>query len=229
MKYIAVIPARGGSKGVPNKNIREIKGKPLIAYTIEQALSCGLFQKVFVNTDCEKIKTEAEKYGAEVPFLRPDHLATDKATTIDTIRHAIPEYEKVSDFDAVFLLQPTSPFRSRKSFLEAIEGVKKCGSAVSYSPPKEHPSRMRYIQNGKVTPVMEEPDTLRRQELPELFVRNGAIYAFLKELPFQADSLIPDRHHPVIMEEMAGINIDTPFDMKMAELFLQQNFDVFPI
>ena len=217
MRCIAIIPARGGSKGVPDKNIKDINGKALIGYTIEQALECNLFEKVFVNTDSVRIKEVAESFGAEVPFLRPDYLATDSATTLDTVCHAISFYERYVDFEGVFLLQPTSPFRDKKSFDDAYRGVKERGSAVSYSPPREHPSRMRFIESGRVSNVMEEPKSLRRQDLPAVFVRNGAIYAFHKKIPFTKKSLIPKNHYPIIMDEMAGINIDTHFDMKIAE------------
>lgn len=226
MKFIALIPARGGSKGVPEKNIKIIKGKPLIAYTIEQALKSGIFSEVFVNTDSAEIAEIALKTGAKVPFLRPSDLATDNSGTLDVVKHSIPLYEKISDFDAVFLLQPTSPFRRMKDFIETkklLENGSLC--VVSYSEPNEHPSRMRFIDEKGVREVVSEPNSLRRQELSPVFVRNGAIYAFMKSLPFEENSLVTKNHKPVFMDSFATINIDSPFDMMLAELIFEKFYD----
>ncbi len=221
MKAIAIIPARGGSKGVPKKNIKEINGKPLIAYTINQAIKSGIFQEIFVNTDSDEISKIAKKFRANVPFLRPKELATDTATTLDVIKHAIKEYEKLVDFDTVFLLQPTSPFRKKEDFLTAFNILKsKAKSLASYSEASEHPSRMKFIENNTVFDILQEPKSLRRQEMKKVFVRNGAIYAFSKEIPFKENTLLPKNHFPLIMDEFASINIDTPFDMMIAELVL---------
>ncbi len=226
MKIIALIPARGKSKGIPAKNIRIINGKPLIAYTIEQALQSAQFTDVFVNTDSEEIAEISLKYGAKIPFLRPESLAEDNSKTIDVVRHAIPIYEKLSDFQAVMLLQPTTPFRRKKDYEQVaffLETGSKC--VVSYSEPSEHPSRMRYIDSSGISEIMNEHNSLRRQELAAVFVRNGAFYGFLKNLPFEEETLISKIHTPLFMDRFGGINIDTPFDMAVAELLLKQYYN----
>ena len=220
MKNIAIIPARGGSKGVPKKNIKQINGKPLIAYTIEQALNSEIFQKVFVNTDSKEIANISKTFGAEIPFIRPKELASDTATTLEVVKHAIKEYEKLIDFDTIFILQPTSPFRTKKDFFTAIKILRKADSLASYSVASEHPSRMKFIENNQVIDILKEPQSLRRQEMKKVFVRNGAIYALKKQIPFKLNTLLPKNHFPLIMNELASINIDTHFDMMIAELIL---------
>lgn len=226
MKLIAIIPARGGSKGIPGKNIKEINGKPLIAYSIEQALDSGVFDHVFVNTESKEIADIAKKYGAKVPFLRPDELAEDRAKTISVIKHGITEYRLICDFDAVVLMQPTSPFRRKADLLETKRlleiGVR---AIASYSPAQEHPSRMKMIKENRVQELIPEPETLRRQDMKQVFVRNGAIYAFTKEVPFELDTLLPENHYPLIMDDFASVNIDEPFDMLVAELLITHAWD----
>ncbi len=218
-KYIAIIAARGGSKGVPGKNLKEIGGKPLIAHSIKQAYTAGFFKHVFVNTDDKTIAEEAVKYGAEIPFMRPEHLATDTATTLDTLLHAIKEYEKICDFQSVFLLQPTSPFRRDKDFKSVLDVMEKgAEAATTYSPAQEHPSRMKIIRNNRVHDIVKEPKSLRRQETSCVVVRNGSIYAFRKNLPYEAGTLIPPSHEPVMTDNFSAVNIDTPFDLLVAKL-----------
>jgi CMP-N,N'-diacetyllegionaminic acid synthase len=137
-KIIAIIPARGGSKGLPGKNIKRLAGKPLIAWTIEQAKKSGWIDKLIVDTDDEKIAEIARKYGAEVPFLRPKELAQDKSSIYDVIFHALDWFKKIGlDFDSVALLEPTSPLRKDDDIDNAVrlflKNYKRWGDLFRYS------------------------------------------------------------------------------------------------
>jgi CMP-N,N'-diacetyllegionaminic acid synthase len=152
-KFLAIIPARGGSKGIPNKNIMAICGKPLIAYTIEAGKKSKYIDEVVVSTDSDDIKEIAQKYGAKVPFLRPDELSNDSAKSIDLVLHAIDFYKSNNiSYDYVILLQPTSPLRTFMHIDEAVEKLIKYDktSLVSVCEAAENPILMRSIQNEKL-------------------------------------------------------------------------------
>ena len=170
-KILAVIPARGGSKGVSRKNIRLIAGKPLIAYTINTALKAKhLFHRVIVSTDDEEIATVAKEYGAEVPFLRQMELSTDKAPMVPVLQHAVQFVERQDGIhlDWVFLLQPTEPLRKISDIQKAMELASEgnCDSVISVKRVfAHHPILMKKIENGRLTPFMvEEKEGTRRQE-----------------------------------------------------------------
>ena len=179
-KILAIIPARAGSKGIKDKNIIDLNGKPLIAYSIEAGLKSKYIDKVVVTTDGEEIAREAIKYGAEVPFLRPEYLSSDNAKTIDAVIHCIEEMEKLGEkYDYVVLLQPTQPLRQSWHIDEAIELIleKNEEALVSVSKVKDHPILMRTIDsNGYAINLLEGSSTKRRQEFPDFYKVNGAIY-----------------------------------------------------
>ena len=180
---IALIPARGGSKGLPGKNTRSLLGKPLIAWTIEQAKACKFIDRIVVTTDDPDISKISKQYNAEVPFLRPAELATDQASTIDMILHALSFFEKEGNFyDSLVLLEPTSPLRDVRDVengllelysnkkAESIVGVSKVVSA--------HPSFLMEIKNGFICPHSDsEFSPLRRQEITDLYFPEGSFYA----------------------------------------------------
>jgi CMP-N,N'-diacetyllegionaminic acid synthase len=195
--FIAIIPARGGSKGLPGKNIKDLCGKPLIAWSIESGLDSAYLDKVVVSTDCENIASIAKDYGAKVPFLRPAYLATDTATTFDVVKHVIEYYqdkEKVT-YDFVVLLEPTSPLRDAGDIERMIEKVVEnkgdIDSVVSIGEVHEHPSIMKKIVENKFLDnyCKDLEMKYRRQDSDSAYFPYGVAYivntdSFLNEKTF---------------------------------------------
>lgn len=177
-KIIAMIPARAGSKGIINKNLVDLNGKPLIQYTIEVAIQSKYIDKVLVSTDGEEIAQISEKLGAYVPFLRPKELASDTSKTIDAIYYTKIELMKRGEhFNSIVLLQPTSPSRTSEELDEAIEKYYQSKkNLVSVSLVKEHPIMMRTINDDELTPMLEMKSDVRRQDFPKYYIVDGNIY-----------------------------------------------------
>lgn len=182
-RVVAIVPARGGSKGLPGKNLRPMLGKPLIGWTIEQALSCGsALDAVIVTTDDPAIAATARQFGAEVPFLRPPHLATDVASSIDVVLHALDAVSAAGrSFDIVVLLEPTSPLRETTDILGALarlEGDAAVDSVVSVAPAESgHPAFLYRIEAGWLRPYGgSQPTGLRRQDLDPVYFLEGSVY-----------------------------------------------------
>ncbi|WP_225340722.1 acylneuraminate cytidylyltransferase family protein [Lysinibacillus capsici] len=176
-RIVAIIPARGGSKGIPNKNIIEVGGKPLIAYTIETALQSKYVDNIFVTTDSEKIAKISRQWGASVPFLRPSILATDEAKIIDAVIHTLENLPELYDY--VLILQPTQPLRTTIQIDKAIELIinSQEDSLVSVSKAKQHPILMRTIdENGKLQSLLRQNSTVRRQDFQDIYIVDGSIY-----------------------------------------------------
>ena len=228
--YMAIIAARGGSKRLPNKNIIEFAGKPLIAWTIEAGLNCKFFDKVIVTTDDEKIADVSKEFGAEAPFLRPKELATDSAKSEDVIIHAVNYYkEKNETFENIVLLQPTSPLRDAVEIENAIDFfIKRNASAVVSVNKVDHsPLWMNTLpENLSMNNFLREDiKGIRSQELPQYYQLNGAINIcrteiFVKEKTF----FLNDNLFAYIMPKEKSVDIDTEFDLKFAEyMFYQSN------
>jgi len=182
-KIIAIIPARGGSKGLINKNIKDMCGKPLIAHTIENALKSQYLDEVMVTTDSQAIANIASEYGASVPFLRPDFLACDSATSVDTVIHTLEFYEEKfnTHFDYLILLEPTSPLREENDIDNMIEKLlnnsENFDSLSSIGTINEHPSIVKKIDNNTLVPFCKELElTTRRQENEEAYFPYGVGY-----------------------------------------------------
>ena len=225
MNTIAIIPARGGSKGIPQKNIIDLGGLPLLAWSISVARAAKVLDEVYVSTDDDEIAKIAKEYGARVPFLRPKELATDKATTVDAISHFILKLKLENNCpDIVVLLQPTQPFRSVETIIKAIEAYKLTGSGVvSVSRVAEHPVLMRYFD--KSTSVLTRllgnvNSTVRRQDFSEVYRVNGAVYVNSVEDYLQKKSL-NDNPIGVITTELEGVDIDTLDDLDYARFLIQ--------
>ena len=191
-KVLGVITARGGSKGIPGKNIKLLGGKPLIAYTIETAKKSKMLTNLIVSTDAEEIAMIAGRYGVEVPFLRPREYAGDKAPHLPVMKHAIEFMEKQEGivYDSVVILQPTSPFRTVDDLDGTIKKLieTKADSAVSISeiPSGWHPIKIKKLEGDKVLPYcIPEEEGLRRQDLPVAYKRNGGVYAITIETAFE--------------------------------------------
>lgn len=216
MKIDALIPARGGSKGIPRKNIQELGGKPLIAWTIEAALKSDSIRRVIVSTDDEEIAEVAKQYGAEVPALRPSKLAEDDTPSIEVIHHAL---ENWTDCDALILLQPTSPFRNDQHIEEAIELFKKNTDCYIVSVHEnDQPLEWMFYQdqNNLLHPIIE--NQVHRRQLAEiLYILNGAIYIGKREIfrDVEKKSKIP-----YILEQKYALDIDTIIDLKYAQFIL---------
>lgn len=219
MKVLGLIPARSGSKSILQKNLVDLGGVPLIGWTIRAALESKL-DLVMVSTDDTEISDVSKRFGAEVPFLRPKNLALDLSLTIDTVLHAIRNIS--GEFDAVMLLQPTSPFRLASDINDALNLLVDCSSVISVVPVEgNHPARMKYIESGflKDPTFAESTENIPRQNLSPLFIRNGAIYlSTLNTL--KSRSFKGPRSRPLIMPRERSLNIDSPFDLKLARAML---------
>ena len=228
-KILAVIPARGGSKGVPRKNVAMVGGKPLIAYTIEAAKAAGnLLYRIIVSTDDPEISEIALKYGAEVPFLRPAELATDRTPMIPVLQHAarfIEDQQNVH-LDWILLLQPTTPLRTAEDIAAAIElgNQSDCTSVISVVQVfSVHPILMKRIEAERLLPFcVEEKEGTRRQDYqPPAYMRNGAIYMTRRDILLEKGSIWGDSICPYIMPEERSVNIDSLLDLKLFELMLR--------
>ena len=224
-KIVAIIPARGGSKGVKRKNIRQLNNKPLIAYTIEAAHRSKYIEKVVVSTEDIEIAEVSKYYGAEVPYLRPVELATDTAATIDVILNMLKYLEDNEGYKSeyVALLQCTSPFRNEKHIDEAIEKLfhTQMDAITSVCEVKDNPYWSNVFNGERLEYFLEVGRNFtRRQDLPKVYTFNGAIYIIKTEVLKKLKTLEPDRLTGYIMDELSSCDIDTELDFKMAELMM---------
>ncbi|MCY6483562.1 acylneuraminate cytidylyltransferase family protein [Clostridium aestuarii] len=228
-KILAIIPARGGSKGIPYKNIMDICGKPLIAYTIEAAKKSKYIDYTMVSTDDSKIKEVSLKHKASVPFLRPEQISNDSAKSIDVVIHGINFLsEKGECFDYVILLQPTSPLRNCNDIDNAIEVLmnSKEDSLISVCEVDENPAIMRTIKDNRLEPIIEfTGDNLRRQELPKVYIFNGALYINKVRMLLEEKNFFNEKTLPYIMKREKSVDIDSMLDAKLVELILKENSD----
>ncbi|MBZ9687635.1 acylneuraminate cytidylyltransferase family protein [Clostridium estertheticum] len=229
-RFLAVIPARGGSKGIPNKNIMAICGKPLIAYTIEAGKKSKYIDEIIVSTDSDVIKVIAQQYGAVVPFLRPEELSSDSAKSIDVVIHAIDFYKNNNiTFDYVILLQPTSPLRTFEHLDKAIEKIIESSgtSLVSVCEAEENPILMRNIENDKLKEVISfEGTNLRRQDLPTFYIFNGALYINSTDMLVDEKKFVNEDTIPYVMDKESSVDIDTMLDARLVELIIKESMDV---
>ncbi|MBW9155776.1 acylneuraminate cytidylyltransferase family protein [Clostridium sp. FP2] len=229
-RFLAIIPARGGSKGIPNKNVMAICGKPLIAYTIEAGKKSKYIDEIIVSTDSDVIKVIAQQYGAVVPFLRPEELSSDSAKSIDVVIHAIDFYKNNNiDFDYVILLQPTSPLRTFEHLDKAIEKIIESNrtSLVSVCEAEENPILMRNIENDKLKEVISfEGTNLRRQDLPTFYIFNGALYINSTDMLVDEKKFVNEDTIPYVMDKESSVDIDTMLDARLVELIIKESMDV---
>ena len=224
MKVLGVIPARGGSKGVPGKNIRILHGMPLICYSVREATSSSL-ERTIVTTDSLEIADLAKSCGGDVPFMRPSALAADDTPTLPVILHALDELKET--FDAVMVLQPTSPLRTAADIDMAISllaGDYSADSVISVVKVSDHhPARMKILRDGVLydPPFVENVEGLRRQDLPEYYLRNGAIYLTRTEVLRQQRSFKGSRCLGYLMPDERSVNIDSELDFLLAEAILR--------
>lgn len=227
---LAVIPARGGSKGVPGKNIRELAGKPLVVYTIEAAIESGVFEKVIVSTDSMEIAEIARKSGAEVPFIRPAEISGDVASSDEVIKHAVDFFEDRGDiFTKVCKLQPTSPLRNATHIKEAYQLVqeKDADFVVSVCECEHSP-----LWSGKLGDDLSMDDFVRdeiklacRQKLTTYYRLNGAIYMAKMDAFKRERGFFGANGYAYLMAQTDSIDIDSELDFKIAECIMRERDD----
>jgi len=228
-KVLGVVTARGGSKGVPGKNLKLLAGKPLIAYTIDAARASGVFDRLILSTDDDAIADAGRRCGCEVPFVRPAELARDETPHLPVLQHAVGWLETHDGYrcDLVMILQPTSPLRQPHHIREAVDLIARTGAdsvvSVSAPPAHYHPLRMLRIDAAGAATLFVTGEPVRRrvnrrQDLPDAWVMNGAIYLFRRSLLDAADpSLYGDRSVAYVMPAPYGLSIDTAEDWADAE------------
>lgn len=225
MKNIAIIPARSGSKGLKDKNIKDLLGKPMMAYTIEAALASEMFGCVHVSTDSDLYADIAKSYGADVPFLRDRSLAQDTTSTWDALRYAVSRYQALGEeFDLVTLLQPTSPLRDARDIREAMRVFReKEADAVVSVCEMEHPLQICNTlgENGSMYQFIDSNKVGARQAHAPCYRINGAIYIQKTKLLMSKENLYNERSYAYIMDRTHSIDIDGAFDFAVAELALR--------
>ncbi|SHK01229.1 acylneuraminate cytidylyltransferase family protein [Tepidibacter formicigenes] len=228
MEILAIIPARGGSKGVPRKNIKNFNGKPLIAWTIEAAKKSKYVSKVLVNTEDKEIAQISKEYGADIPFLRPENLAQDDTPTMDVIIHTIKKLKENSNYnpDYILLLQCTSPLRNENHIDEAVELIinKKVDSIISVTEVEHTPFWMKKIDNnGHLQDFIayDKKKLTRRQDFPKLYRLNGAIYIAKTDKLLEFKDFETNRTIPYVMDRVSSIDIDSLEDFNIAQFYMK--------
>jgi CMP-N,N'-diacetyllegionaminic acid synthase len=224
MKILALIPARGGSKRLPGKNIRVLGGKPLIVWSIDVAKDIEGICDILVSTDDPAIAAVCSETGALVPWLRPANLATDTASSVDVALHALDWYEaEKGTVDGLLLLQPTSPLRTKETVIKGIELFKFNGlnPVLSVSPTHAHPMWAMKIEGGYVKPYMSKSGLeVRSQDLPPALVVNGSFYLISPSELRAGRSFIGDKTTPLLIESpQEALDIDTEWDFSVAKIF----------
>ena len=230
MRTIGIIPARGGSKGIPRKNLAPLLGKPLLAYTIEAAKASGFLTDIVVSTEDQEIATVSRNCGAQVPFYRPAELATDKTLSVPVVLHALREMEQITSkpYDIVVMLQPTSPLRSAHDIDSGIQLLLDTGADSVISVVNvggHHPFRMKRVvgQNVLINYIDQGFEDMRpRQELPPVYIRSGALYIVRRSVLAEQQTFVGRDCRAYIMPEGRAINIDTRLDLILAEQLLRQ-------
>lgn len=225
-KILALIPARGGSKGIKDKNIIDLCGKPLIAYSIECGLQSKYIDSVVVTTDSEKIAEVSRQHGARVPFMRPAELALDTSSTMEAVLHAVGTLKEMGEnYDAFVLLQPTQPLRTSEDVDKAIEVYVAKGEEdlISVSPVSEHPFLMRTIgEDGQLHQALSYAKDIRRQDAPPYYRVDGCIY-INNIAKLDKNSQFAKNAVPFIMEHSHAVDIDDPVDLHVAEYYLKNS------
>jgi CMP-N,N'-diacetyllegionaminic acid synthase len=226
MKNIAIIPARSGSKGLKDKNIKLLNGKPLIAHTIGTAIQSGVFEEIMVSTDSESYAEIAREWGACVPFLRSVELSTDDALSWDVVKDVLIRYKQLGrEFDTVALLQPTSPLRSAEDILTGYNKLieKGANSVIAVCEVDHSPlwSNNLPTDHSLVNFINKEIKGLPRQSLPVYYRINGALYIVKTEFLFCTDDIYRDKSFAIIMTKGHSVDIDDVLDFELAELAMK--------
>lgn len=230
MKNIAIIPARSGSKGLPDKNIKFLCGKPMMAYTIEAAISSKLFDEVMVSTDSEEYAEIAKKYGAKVPFLRSKKNSSDVANSWDMIEEVLEGYKKIGKtFDTFCLLQPTSPMREEKHIREAYETyIQKSAIAVISVCEMEHSPKWCNVLDDTLSMdgFLTVTDAGQRQQQSTYYRLNGAIYIVSTELFEKTHHIYGVDSYAYIMDRISSVDVDNQLDFMYAEMLMKSSNNI---
>lgn len=225
---LAIIPARGGSKGLPGKNIRNLNGKPLIAHTVEAALGSKEVGRVVLSTDSEEIAAISKRYGAEVPFMRPAYLAQDDSLAIDNYIYTVDRLatESGNKIEEMVVLLPTAPLRNSDDIDSAIKlfREKNADSVISFYP-APHPVQWHHFidDKGVLRPFIHQDNKLsNRQKVKEAYLPNGAIYVFKYRILKEQRAYYTDRTYPYIMPAKRSVDIDTIDDFNLAEFLMNK-------
>ncbi len=228
-RILAIIPARGGSKGIKLKNLVKINGKSLIEHAADVVHQTSMIDQAVVSTDHLEIKAEAERHNLAVPFLRPDKLSGDRIGDIEVLQDATGASEETFScrFDVVLMLQPTSPLRRPEHIELCIKTLYDyhldCVWTVSETDSKAHPLKQLLVEDGKITYYDERGrDIVARQMLSSVYHRNGLCYAFERDYLLSARDLLSKNNRAIVIKENC-ISIDTESDIKLAELFYQNH------
>jgi CMP-N,N'-diacetyllegionaminic acid synthase len=227
MRVLGIIPARGGSKGIPRKNLVNLAGKPLLEYTIRAAQASRRLSRTILSTDDPEIIDVGRSFGMDIPFIRPAGLATDEASSARVAKHALQfsENQEGKAYDLVCLLQPTSPLRTSNDIDSAIDMLEKsdADSVVSLARVEEpHPVKMMLVRDGFVLPLFPDQwrETVRRQELQPVFYLNGAVYCVRRNALLDDESLWGKKTLAYVMPAERSVNIDVLVDVRLAESVL---------
>jgi CMP-N,N'-diacetyllegionaminic acid synthase len=226
MRVLGIITARGGSKGVPRKNVRDLGGKPLLAWTAEAARDASRLARTVLSTDDPEIAAVGRSAGIDVPFMRPAELALDSTPSLPVLQHTVQTLEAAGDrYDAICLLQPTNPFRKPDTIDRCIELLASSGadSVVTVLPvPAEYNPHWVFFQDsaGALVPAMKGPLVARRQELPPAFHREGSVYVVKRDVLVDGGSLYGSRTIGYPVDPRDCVNIDTLEDWARAEQLL---------
>lgn len=225
-KFLAIIPARSGSKGLKDKNIKNLNEKPMIAYTIEAAKQSGIFTDIIVSTDSERYATISEKHGATVPFLRPKELATDSSTSIDMIEYTITELNKRGfTYDFFMLLQPTSPLRDANDIRNAVNLLtkKKANSVVSVCEAEHSPHLMNTLDDSlNMDGFLPTKFNKRRQDLSTYYRLNGAIYLSNTRYFQEHKSFYKEKSYACVMKQKNSIDVDSWIDFELIRILINR-------
>ena len=231
MKVLGVIPARGGSKSIPRKNLADVNGRPLLSFIIEVAQEAKELDRLVVSTDDEEIATVARKWGADVPFLRPPELATDEVDLVSVVRHAMQEMDRLGFVaDAIVSLQPTSPFLESDDIDLAIQKLEDTGadSVASVLPiHHEHPFWVKRLVGDRVLPFNEYTDEsyLQRQDLPPAFIFDGGIFVRRRRLLEEwsgRDFGLGNDVRAVVLDAWKSLHIDDPLHLELVRAIVRQ-------
>lgn len=227
MKCIAIIPARSGSKGLKDKNIKELNGKPLLSYSVDAAIQSKLFDTVMVSTDSEHYAEVARQCGAEVPFLRSEFTSSDSASSWDAVKEVIANYKEIGkEFDVVVLLQPTSPMRTEKDIVEAFEVFKEknANAVISVCEVDHSPLWCNTLEEGNsmINFAKTNNPNGNRQQLKTFYRPNGSIYVLKTSVLENIGSLYADECYAYIMSRKASVDIDNIDDFKYADFLMKE-------
>ena len=221
MKTICIIPARAGSKGIKKKNITLINGKPMIAYSIIEALKSENVDVVVVSTESQEIASISKKYGAEVPFLRPEEYSKDEVHALYPVMDCLKKYERITNtiFDRIVMLLPTSPLRRVKHIDEAIKIFdNNNGSVISVTKVSKAPQYIKMIEKNKLIPYIKlNNPNFNRQELPDYYVGNGSIFISSRDALLEQKTFHQKLVYPYIMNKFVSVDVDEEFDLRIVK------------